>query len=151
MRSIFFIIIIFSSWALKAQEVLPNGCLPLVVKTDSVTLSSEKYPLILVHNISDSVLWITHPAGSEGESGWSSRLQPGKWSVLVLNNSPIKFSCIESKPGHEQQASCRDVLAICQWPKAKVPEKKSGIFWAAEDMGMLPLKAYIGRLGFTLT
>lgn len=153
MRSILFIIILFSSWLVRAQEIFPNGCLPVVIDNDLVTLAAEKYAFVVLHNLSKNDLWIIHPANDDGsQAAWISKIQSDKWSSLVLNKqaSELTFSCIESRPGHEQKINCRDVLAICSWPNASVPDNRKGIFWLAEDMDMLPLTAYIERLGFKL-
>lgn len=153
MKSLLAILIILSSWMTHAQEIFPTGCIPLAVQGELVKLSTDKPLIAMIHNLSNTDLWITHPVTDSGaQAGWSSRLESGKWSALALDSQTKKFtlSCIESKPGHEQQIPCSDVLAVCQWPDTKMPEKKSGTFWAGEDMDMLPLKAYIERLGFVL-
>ncbi len=154
MKYSLFTILFFASLIAKAQEIYPAGCNPLVVRHDLVRLSTEKPVVVMMHNLSSAELWITHPATDSGmQAGWSSRLESDKWSALALEKTTKKFelSCIESKPGHEQQIACSDVLAVCQWPDTKFPEKKAGVFWAGENMALLPLKAYIERLGFVLT
>ncbi|MDP3705604.1 MAG: hypothetical protein Q8R24_06800 [Legionellaceae bacterium] len=153
MKYLLVIMSMLSSWTTYAQEVFPSGCVPFVVRGELATLSTEKPLIVMIHNLSSAELWITHPVTDAGaQAGWSSRLESGKWSALALNSQTKKFklSCIESKPGHEQQIPCSDVLAVCQWPNTQMPEEKTGTFWAGENMDMLPLKAYIERLGFVL-
>ncbi|OGV33191.1 MAG: hypothetical protein A3E88_04855 [Legionellales bacterium RIFCSPHIGHO2_12_FULL_35_11] len=153
MRSTIFISALLLSNFIYAEEIYPSGCLPVVIKGNSLILSAEKYNIIAVHNLSKGELWVINPGYETGFNPLSSKLQAEKWSSLVLNkqlNSYI-LNCIESSPGHEQQISCRDTLAVCYWPKALVPENRKGIFWIGEDMDMLPLTAYLWRLGFSLS
>lgn len=136
-----------------AQEMYPKGCVPLVIHDAIPDIAHKKPTLFMMHNLSTNDLWITHPVADPGaQAGFSSLLQMGKWSALVLNHANKSFllKCIESKPGHEQQISCADVLAICQWPNSTIPADKSGVFWAGENMDFSPLKAYIERQGFVL-
>ncbi|PJD92393.1 MAG: hypothetical protein CK424_05650 [Legionella sp.] len=136
-----------------AQEIYPKGCVPWVIHDPIPDIDNKKPTVLMLHNLSTNDLWITHPVKSPGaQAGFSSLLQMGKWSALVLNRAHKSFllQCIESKPGHEQQISCADVLAICQWPNSKIPEDKTGVFWAGENMDLSPLKAYIERQGFVL-
>ena len=105
----------------------------------------------MLHNLSGLDLWITHPVSeADTAAGWSSRLQSGHWSALALDTTAFELSCIESKPGHEQQVSCEHALAICEWPITSSPEHTSGIFWAGENMSLTALTAYLSRRGFEL-
>ncbi|MDF1758725.1 MAG: hypothetical protein P1U74_10590 [Legionellaceae bacterium] len=155
MKLLVVFILIFSSWLVNAQEILPSGCLPIVINSSSVVIPKEKHAFIVMHNLSASTLWVIHRASKDSSlPDSSSKIDPGKWSSLVLNHQPeaLDFICIESTPGHEQQTSCRDVLAVCQWPKSKVPEqRKKGVYWIAEGMEMHPLTTYLERLGFSLS
>ena len=138
----------------QAQEVLPSGCSAVVIKDDFVTIPAGKYSFLFLHNLAKNDVWVVHqPQGDGLQSAWSSKMHPGKWSALALNKQPqeIKFSCIEATPGHEQRTSCRDVLAICQWPSAKMPENKKGIFFVAESMDLSALTAYSERNGYALS
>lgn len=154
MKSLLVIIFTLFSWPIQAQEIFPNGCTPLVVDGELVKLSTKKPVVVMLHNLSNNDLWITHPADTDpgAQAGWSSQLNGGKWSALALDETKsFQLSCIESRPGHEQQIPCAGVLAVCKWINITMPEKKSGVFWAGENMDLAPLKAYIERMGFVLT
>ncbi len=139
------------TWNLHAEEVFPPHCTPVVVTGDLVVLPAAESAVTMIHNLSNNDLWITHPVSDPGASaGWSSHLQAGHWSALVLKEKKFELSCIESKPGHEQQVSCSTVVAVCQWHTKDLPEKSSGTYWAAEDMELSPLIAYIKRRGFVM-
>lgn len=152
MKRLFFILL-FISWNVEAKEIFPQGCVPYALHDEYVELTAEKPIVVMLHNLSENKIWLTHETQNAGaQAGWSSQLDNGKWSALAFGQHKKKFklSCIESRPGHEQQIPCADVLAVCKWPQSQFPEDKSGTFWAAENMDMLPLKAYLERMGFKL-
>ena len=133
-----------------ADEVFPAACKPLVIKGESVKLHSETPRIVMLHNLSVLDLWVTHPVSEGDNAGLSSRLQTGLWSALALDNTSFELSCIESRPGHEQQVSCEQNLALCEWPITSQPENTQGVFWAGENMPLTALTAYISRRGFGL-
>lgn len=152
MKRLMISVLMFVSPIVLAEEVLPTGCKAIPIQNELASLSSEMPSLFMIHNISKVDLWITHPVSEPSASaGWSTRLQPDHWSALALKAKTFDLSCIESKPGHEQQVECADVIAVCQWTVAKPPENGSlGTYWAAEDMSLSALSAYLGRRGFKL-
>jgi hypothetical protein len=136
---------------LFAEAALPDGCRVVAVQGDSVILKAKKGRLVFIHNLLATDLWLTHPVNSPGASaGWPSRIQAERWSALVVDKSSFPLSCIESKPGHEQQVACRGVIAVCQWKKVKWPDSSEGSFWAGEDMSLAELRASLGGRGFVL-
>lgn len=152
MNYILSLILMFFASSAIAEEVLPARCTSLLVSGDLVVLPAAKSMITMIHNLSKNDLWITHPVTDPGaSSGWSSHLQAGNWSALVLDGKEFELSCIESRPGHEQQVACSTVVAVCQWTAAALPEKSSGTYWAAENMTLSPLIAYIKRRGFVLS
>ena len=134
-----------------AQKNAVSSCHPLPVQGQSVLLSSKKPVVIMIHNLSDSELWITHPVADPGASaGWTSRLSKGKWSALVLDKPSFELSCIESRPGHEQQVPCEGMLAVCEWSAVKITAQSNGTAWAGENKGWSNLITYLGGRGFIL-
>ena len=137
-----------------AQEMYPKGCSPWIIQTPEVVLSSQQPTVMMLHNVSETDLWITQVLKDNPgvNAGFTSLLQAGKWSALTFDKptEALTIRCIESKPGHEQSVPCADVLAVCQWLKTKLPEPATGAFWAGENMDFNPLKAYIERRGFIL-
>lgn len=141
----------FVSTNTHAGEIFPNNCKPLVVKGELLVLPTGLPRLIMLHNLSSVDVWITHPmSGKDSNAGWSSRLQSNHWSALMINKKAFELSCIESKPGHEQQIACEQTLAACEWIPTSKPEYAKGVFWAGENMPLKALIAYINRHGFEL-
>jgi hypothetical protein len=148
----YFLVVILMLVALhtQAEEIFPSGCQPLMLHDDQVMLSTDKPILVMIHNLSTLDLWMTHPV-SEPTAGWSSRLQAGHWSALALDKKTFELSCIESRPGHEQQVPCQGLLAACQWTHIKLPKQEAGTFWAGEDMSLSALTAHVGSRGFVIS
>jgi len=144
-----FVILMFYVTSLMAEEMYPAGCEPLVINSENVVLAANKYSLLMIHNISSHDVWAIQQLKADSVKPiFTGKISSGKWSTLVVNKKAVKFYCIESKPGHEQQVSCMEVLAICQWPHAKIPKKIKDISLVPEDMEILQLIAYIERQGF---
>lgn len=135
-----------------AEEIFPTNCKPFVIQGESTMLATTKASLVMIHNLSQTDLWVTHPVSEPGASaGWSSRLQPEHWSALVLTDKSFELSCIESKPGHEQQVSCANTLAICMFTPITLSDNGvNAPYWAGEDMPLSELIAYVERRGIKL-
>ncbi|WED43012.1 hypothetical protein [Legionella cardiaca] len=151
MKLIISFLLILGLNLVHAEATLPSSCKPIPVKGESVILSAKKPLLIMIHNSSNTDLWISHPVSEPSASaGWSSRLQAGNWSALALDKESFELSCIESKPGHEQQVPCMGVISVCRWPSVTMPAQSAGTFWAGEDMKLQALTAHLGDRGFGL-
>ena len=151
MRSITIIILLGISLLAFAQKNAVPSCNPLPVRGQSVLLSSKKPVMIMIHNLSEADLWITHPVSDPGASaGGTSSLTAGKWSALVVNKESYALNCIESKPGHEQQIPCEGMLAVCKWSAVKIKSQQGGTYWAGENMNWSDLTTYLGGRGFSL-
>ncbi|KTD18002.1 hypothetical protein [Legionella jordanis] len=146
----YLLLLLYAAWV-SADSAMPASCKPVAVTGESVTLSAKTPLLVLIHNLSKSDFWITHPVSEPSASaGWSSRLQAGHWSALALDKESFEISCIESKPGHEQQVPCAGAISVCTWTPENMPAQSSGTFWAAEDMTLPALTEHLGQRGFAL-
>lgn len=152
MKFVLFILFILLAGEASADENnIPSSCKSVAVQGESVMLSAKKSLLIMIHNLSNTDLWITHPVSEPSASaGWSSRLQAGKWSALALDKKSFELSCIESKPGHEQQVPCSGVISVCRWPGVIMSTKETGTYWAGENMTLSGLTAHLGSRDFEL-
>lgn len=151
MNFIMMILLIMISWSTYANDALPHGCHSIAVTQATVTLPKSPSSLILMNNVSEMDLWITHPISEpNASSGWSSRLQTNHWSALALGDEAFELSCIESKPGHEQQISCSGSLVICEWPGLKGTDSQKMPYWAAENMPLSELLSSLSQKGFKI-
>ncbi len=132
-------------------DTFPNKCKVLPIKGDSVKVEAAPTSIILLSNLSDQDLWVTHPMSDpSANAGWSSRLESKKWSALALGDKKFELNCIESKPGHEQQVPCSLVLAVCEWANIPNTDKELRPFWAGENMPLSELRSHLLQRGFKL-
>lgn len=151
MRKIISCLLALTGFALHASDNMPSGCVPLTIAKETVMLSTKKPLVMMIHNTSPNDLWITHPVSEPSASaGWSSRLDADNWSALAFDKKEFELSCIESKPGHEQQVPCAGVIAVCEWDGVSFPETLSGTFWAGENMTLSALIAHVSERGLGL-
>lgn len=141
----------FISFNVMADASLPTGCRAIKVQGNTVTLTAKKSKLVLIHNLAKTDLWLTHPVQEPSASaGWTSRIQSDHWSALAVDQPSFVVSCVESRPGHEQEIPCEGAIAVCQWKGAKMPAGQTGTFWASEDLSLAELTAALGGRGFVL-
>lgn len=151
MKYIIALLLLCTNMTIQAEEIFPAGCKPLTVHEETIKLSTEEPSVVMLHNLSSIDIWITHPvAESDASAGWSTNLQAGNWAALALDKKEFELSCIESRPGHEQQVPCAGLLAACQWLKVQMPKTESGTFWAGENLPLSALTAHIGSRGLVL-
>jgi hypothetical protein len=144
-------LLFFSMSTMAIASSSPADCNPIKITGEVLTLGVKKPTVILLQNISEGTLWLTHPVKDPGASaGWTSQIQGGKWSAMVLTEKKFILHCTESRPGHEQQIACEGAITACIWKKAKIPNEEKGTFWATEDKSLSDLKAALLARGFTL-
>ncbi len=144
-------VLMIASWGVHAEAPFPYDCKPMPLSAGTVKLPEGAPALVMIHNVSDVDLWITHPISDPSASaGWSSRLQTKRWSAFDLGSQAFELSCIESKPGHEQQVPCSGVLAVCQWLNIATTDKQPAPYWAGENMPLPELLGHLGQRGFKL-
>ena len=145
------VLLVLLAGVVEADDNIAASCKPISVEGEALILSTKEPLVIMIHNLSNADLWITHPVSEPSASaGWSSRLQASNWSALALDKESFELSCIESKPGHEQQIPCAGAIAVCAWSAVTIPEQTTGTFWAGEDMTLSALKAHLAGRGFGL-
>ncbi len=151
MKYLLSLLLCIFSTVVFAEDGFPKGCQPISIVDDPLILKTAKPPVIaFMHNVSSSEIWVTHPVKEPSASaGWSSKLQGGNWSALAVQDETFELSCIESRPGHEQQIPCGSVIAVCVWSGVKMPTG-DGTYWAGEDMTLPALTAHLGGRGFIL-
>lgn len=144
-------ILFFFTTATCAEEKFPEGCQSLRVQQETLNITTKEPILVLIHNRSTASLWLTHPVtNASASAGWTSQLDAGKWSALAVEKETFEMTCIESRPGHEQQMPCSGMIMACQFSGMTLPEPLKGTFWAAENMRLSALTEELGNRGFVL-
>lgn len=139
------LILLFLMHDVFSHEYFPKGCKAWVIKNNLIDIKGKKNNLIFFHNISKNHIWLAN----RNVTKWTVELKPGLWNVFYLPQNNAAWRCIEAETGHEQQVSCHDVIAMCQW-SAIAPEqilKQSGI-WVIENQSVVVAKAYLERMGW---
>lgn len=120
-----------------ALAAAPN-CKTVTLDAQNPELQAAKSTLFLIQNTSTQTLWITHPTQNPGASaGYTSELNPGKWSALALKKPKFALGCVESRPGHEQAISCAQNIRVCAY--AKAPQGNDGNYWLVENQTLSKL------------
>lgn len=130
---------------LHAKEYYPKHCQAMVLDSPLLQFKAQKKQLFYIHNISHDDIWL----GNLQSPRWTLKLLPGHWSVFYAPKQNISWKCVESRLGHEQQASCVDVIAVCQ--SASNPPQKDAMTinqWLIENQGIVAVDAYLQRMGW---
>jgi hypothetical protein len=151
MRYVLLFALFFASGSVLADVQLPYACKVMSITGNTVMTPAGKPVLMMIYNLSEGELWITHlVTDPSAGAGWSSRLQTKHWSVLAPSSQPFELSCIESKPGHEQQVACAGVLRVCQWFNVPTTDKQPTPYWVGENMTLPELLSHLAQKGYQL-
>ncbi|MCX7116101.1 MAG: hypothetical protein NTW08_09385 [Gammaproteobacteria bacterium] len=121
--------LLFLCYSLTALASHPS-CDPIAIH-DAISLKTAHPVFILFHNTAAHTVFIAHQEESSDSSAWSSRIEPGKWSVLSFDQKKLLLNCVESYPGHEQLSPCQTLLNVCQL-KMTTPHEP-GVIWLSEN------------------
>jgi hypothetical protein len=62
-----------------------------------------------------------------------SKLQPARWSAFASDMSHVHFQCFTQTEGTPTLVNCREVLTICQYPRAKFALSNKGTYWVSTN------------------
>ena len=134
---IFLLFFLLSSFVWSAETLT---CTPLKLKIQNKTIllpdveKDRPSQVYVVHNISPNSLWLDHPTERKGMSaGWSSYIQPNKWSAIVLNRKDFAISCAVIQPGKVDEEECAKAVKVCHAENMTVTSKRKGSYWLVED------------------
>ncbi|MDR3491029.1 MAG: hypothetical protein P4M12_03160 [Gammaproteobacteria bacterium] len=124
-----------------SAQASPFDCSPVKVKTQdkSVLLNAaeNKQDGAIVYffkNTSAKSIWLDHPnKRASASAGWSSYLQPGNWSALLLDKKEFELTCAIIEPGKVNYVSCEKSLTICAPAPAVINSTRKGSYWLVED------------------
>ena len=141
-------LIVLSSMSFAATS-MPVNCNPLQLRGEALSIVTNTPTLFYINNLANKDLWITHPVTNPSASaGWTSQLQAGRWSALLVNKGPFTLACMKSIQGQEQKIPCEKAIAVCQWIKVKIPKTATSTFWVAENLPLDTLTPAVGSRGF---
>lgn len=90
--------------------------------------------LFLINNKSDQVILLDHPQGKDPHAGagWSTNLQPGNWSALVVAKPNFAINCSILVGDKVTNLDCGKVIKICE-ANQKIMSKDNASYWMVED------------------
>jgi len=62
-----------------------------------------------------------------------SKLNPGQWSGFASDMSNVHFQCFTRSSTTPTLVNCREVLTICQYPRAKFALSNQGSYWVSTN------------------
>jgi len=103
--------------------------------------------LFLFYNRDKQAVWLDHPVSHPSASaGWASKLQPGKWSALLVSDPRFQVSCnYMNKKGQYRRMTCDKAIIVCHMRQIKMKnqDKNNGNFWAGENRSLTELITYL--------
>jgi len=138
-------VLLLCSTYIHAKEYLPKGCQAIALEDKQIHFASKPQQLLFFHNITESEIWLANRETPKLTIG----LQASCWNVLYMPIQEATWRCIQSQKGHEQQVSCKDVMAVCEW-LAEAPKslQTKNNLWLVENQSITFAKAYLQRMGW---
>lgn len=151
-KNILYLILFLNLTGLARGELkLPNNCQPIAITSATVDFSSfvvQNPTLIIIHNLAKTNLWLTLHDEVANYDNLSSMISADHWAAIIWSHKSSKFSCIETRPGHEQQISCEGMVFLCRWEITKSKKDIPANFWLAENMSLPILLEHLSSHGF---
>jgi hypothetical protein len=131
---------------------MPEGCTnqgiaflngQLILGSQTEPLSQQLY---FVHNNSDyTQLVLSHPTNTSAGAEWTSRLDEGQWSAIVISGVSFNLTCFGRKPGAIGYVDCQSVLEVCSYPKAHT--NIAGNYWIGENKSLFDILSSLKTRG----
>lgn len=136
-KCFFMILFVISKTTFAAPGVT---CSTVIVKSQNKNIilpgvdKPKAIQIFFVKNASKESLWLDHPVEHRSASaGWSSYIQPEKWSALLVSRKEFAISCAVIQPGKVNYQKCADVISVCIPKQASFESKRKGSYWLAEN------------------
>lgn len=138
------------------KETPPQPVLTLNCQQKNIQFSDNKVilnprgetqQLFLLHNTSHQKVLLSHyQVDPTADAGWSSVLDPDRWSVISMDQGKFPLTCQSNEAGGEY-LNCHQVLAVCDMPHAVFPRLNLGSYWAVENQSFKNILAEIKKRG----
>lgn len=117
-----------------------------------IILNKEaKSHLFVFHNTSKQSLWLVHESAHPSASaGWTSQIDPDRWTVLLLSKANFALTChlVNSKTA-QASVSCKRYVSVKKMKNYQIPDKaKNMSYWVVENVtkselpGKMKLRAF---------
>lgn len=150
MKNLKYVLILFcalcSSMALANKQATlsyPPNCKPVAFHFEGkqVVLKGPVAPtkqiVYLFNNSGTASYFLNQATGKEGSAsaGWTSKIDPGQWSAIVVARNNFKWACQDLVPGKTNEITCKSVLHVCQF-QGKPNLLNSGDYWLSENKSL---------------
>lgn len=85
-------------------------------------------------------------------AGWATELLPGRWSAILLDQSPFTLTCQFKQGIDYRKISCKHVIKV--WPissfSSSNKQRPLGSYWIAENKTCQGLRRRVKDRGFRL-
>lgn len=138
MKYISFLFAVLLSTTIEAASSFPKGC---EVRgfgyngSNLVISNAGKQTYYLIQNISGRPINLQRLADHEvfTSPSLSAKLSPTRWAALASDLDNLHFACTYADNDLNEQANCRDLVDICQYPRAKFALSNMGNYWVSVD------------------
>ncbi len=113
-------------------------------------LPSAHQQIFLIHNISQESIMLNHVNpnhDSSMDAGWTTQLDTGNWSAIVLQSTHFALSCQARLPNQIVPVDCKMVITVCQMNPATITKALAGDFWLSEDYSASDLRQHMAARG----
>lgn len=123
----------------NAEKKFPRGCEETGFEFKDgkllITPEEDKQTVYLMSNTSRSNIEVRYYDPKYPNLGnWESIIKPRRWSSFAADMSTL-FTCLSMKKGKKTETvDCKDVMRLCQYPRAKVPLHMHGTYFITKNI-----------------
>lgn len=143
-RILVLISFLFFSPLILAATTFPRGCEAVgfqyinnEIKLQPVkNEKNEVQTLYLLHNQAKFIIEVQNKVDKELIVApiWKVSLRQKRWAAFAIDKKSILFNCKKpERNGTVAAINCQDVLAICQYPRAKFSLSNLGTYWVTNN------------------
>ena len=120
------------------SSTFPRGCeVTGFGYSDNHLMLNEKgeQAFYLIQNRSNHLVELEHLETKEVfmSPKLHSKLDPMQWSAFASDVQGLYFKCFSQEGDVENTYPCRDVLEVCQYPRAKFALSNMGNYWVSTN------------------
>lgn len=115
--------------------------------------SEEDQTLYFIHNVSYDRIKIESQKTYTTSLYpiWETTINSDNWAAFAVDRDNITFKCYEDDYGEfTREVNCRDVVEVCQFPRAKFAEHNQGNYWISTNRSKYGTRNEVIRKGVLL-
>lgn len=133
-KAISFSLLTFSATSLA--ESFPRGCEVTGFGYNNYNLEindSGQQGFYLLQNRSNTIIEMQRVESKDAflTPSLTARIQAANWAAFASDVAHLQFQCFVVDNEKSERVNCRDVLDICQYPRAKFALSNMGNYWVS--------------------